>query len=909
MRSSIRTKMLAGILPAVALAFGAVYWVAQKSSYEGVAKLVGEKLVIDSKTLARSVDSLLMNLKADANTASKLDIAAQALDSGDAKNLRLYANSIVQTKDAYLAIAVTDEEGTVLGANTVNKKGEALKSQIEGQSFAQAPWFEKLMEGEHPEGLLWGPHRPAPLEALLDPKEQVVAYAYPVMDVMDEAVGTLVLYLSEKALVRLTSSYLNMDPAGAPKSLALVVDASGSLVQKTAAHRRSWEIAQFTDTVTSVLVGSQMFKYELAPLQSPLGKQLGWRAASIKSTAAFNEPVVLLGEQMMKAFAAGGALLMLVLLLVIGRMVAPLSELTSRVSNVRSADTFEPIELKQKDELGQLAGAFNKMIATLAASSRELAQTKQELLDLFNTIERGIFTVSKDQKIGELRSAFMAKIFEPEALEGPTDVFELLQLDQQDDEEEIAKTKFWFECLLEAGDELQWDLSKDVPLRRIRYRPSSSQNDRILELDYAPIYAEDESVERIMVIVQDVTERENLQRELAQQKETNQSAVQQAAEIVRMQPEFFELFVSETTERFMEVDALLSKLDEGEAPQQHTTALFRAMHTIKGNARMFKLKSMQSLAHRAEDRLSTVRDGEARFTSEFLMELKDDVATLKSQLQQFKQLGEEILSSSCRTERTRRITDSEFKTLRDITDQLGRRIHRLNAKVVPLRSPYSHLSTLVRGMSLSDVNEVFEPLYEMVTDVSSRSQKQVALKLEDNQGLRVEPKLGVKIRDLLVHMIRNSIDHGIELPEERAAQGKSMQGSIQVSSALEAGKLHVRLSDDGRGLDEEKIMKRGLERGLLTAESLRTSGRQAILQLIFAPGFSTAEQVSEISGRGVGADAVRAGVESLGGTLKLESEPGRGCEFELSIPVSAEQVMSNPKIQLTADMSSPQQAC
>jgi two-component system chemotaxis sensor kinase CheA len=140
------------------------------------------------------------------------------------------------------------------------------------------------------------------------------------------------------------------------------------------------------------------------------------------------------------------------------------------------------------------------------------------------------------------------------------------------------------------------------------------------------------------------------------------------------------------------------------------------------------------------------------------------------------------------------------------------------------------------------------------------------------------------IGDPLVHMIRNAVDHGIEPPQEREAGGKPPHGQVRLAAFHAGGNVVVELSDDGRGLDRERIVRKAIERGLIESEKGLSDGE--VWNLIFEPGFSTAEQVTDISGRGVGMDVVRRSIQSLRGRVDISSRAGRGTTFTMKLPLT-----------------------
>jgi two-component system sensor histidine kinase and response regulator WspE len=173
----------------------------------------------------------------------------------------------------------------------------------------------------------------------------------------------------------------------------------------------------------------------------------------------------------------------------------------------------------------------------------------------------------------------------------------------------------------------------------------------------------------------------------------------------------------------------------------------------------------------------------------------------------------------------------------------------------------------------------------LVRDVARSLGKSAHLEIE-GEDTEVDRDILEKLEAPLNHLLRNSVDHGLESPEERTAQGKPPQGRVVLRAAHRAGMLWIRLADDGRGIDVDRIRERIVDRSILTAEAAATLSDGDLIDYLFTPGFSTAKSVSEISGRGVGLDVVRSTVGSLGGSVHATSEAGRGTMFELELPLT-----------------------
>ena len=181
------------------------------------------------------------------------------------------------------------------------------------------------------------------------------------------------------------------------------------------------------------------------------------------------------------------------------------------------------------------------------------------------------------------------------------------------------------------------------------------------------------------------------------------------------------------------------------------------------------------------------------------------------------------------------------------------------------------------------VGETFSRFRRVVRDTASSLGKEVQLEIIGGDA-ELDKSMVEKIADPLMHLVRNSLDHGLEPPQERLASGKGSAGRLTLSAQHEAGAIVISIDDDGRGINRERVLQRAWNRGLVEAGVVPSD--DAINMLIFEPGFSTAEQVTNLSGRGVGMDVVKRNIEALRGTLKLHSRPGQGLRVDIRLPLT-----------------------
>ncbi len=197
----------------------------------------------------------------------------------------------------------------------------------------------------------------------------------------------------------------------------------------------------------------------------------------------------------------------------------------------------------------------------------------------------------------------------------------------------------------------------------------------------------------------------------------------------------------------------------------------------------------------------------------------------------------------------------------------------------------TQLQMAVLKMRMLPIGRVFNKFPRVVRDLSRKMQKEVEL-IISGEETELDKSVIEELNDPLVHIIRNSIDHGIESPEEREKIGKPRKGKIWLNAFQEGNHIVISVKDDGKGIDVEKIKERVIEKGLSTPERLQQMDEKEIINFIFAPGFSTAKKVSDVSGRGVGMDVVKTNIKKINGTIEIKTEKGVGTELILKLPLT-----------------------
>ncbi len=230
--------------------------------------------------------------------------------------------------------------------------------------------------------------------------------------------------------------------------------------------------------------------------------------------------------------------------------------------------------------------------------------------------------------------------------------------------------------------------------------------------------------------------------------------------------------------------------------------------------------------------------------------------------------GELVLSRNRMTQLASKLNDPDFVTANQ----------RMSLVVTELQEQ-------IMKTRMQPIGNVFNKFPRIVRDLAKTAEKKVQLKIVGAET-ELDRSIIESIKDPLTHMVRNSIDHGIEPPDIRVQKEKPPVGSLTMKAYHEGGQVIIEITDDGAGIDPDKLRTKAVEKGIITEEQARTLSNREALMLIFQPGFSTAEKVTNISGRGVGMDVVKTNIEKLGGTVELESEVGTGTTVKIKIPLT-----------------------
>lgn len=434
--------------------------------------------------------------------------------------------------------------------------------------------------------------------------------------------------------------------------------------------------------------------------------------------------------------------------------------------------------------------------------------------------------------------------------------------------------------------------------------------------------------------------------EPATAEETTASSSSVSLSPLAQDPQLIQDFLVEAREHLSNIEARLLEIEQQTANEETLHSTFRSFHTVKGLAGFLEFQVIQEVAHEVETMLDLARNSKLKLTPsriDVVLQAGDFIGSWLRHIERFahgmethEPKGSEALilkvkaaiesddpadaeteeqatpreqqepqmeTAATATQVTKRETSLvkvETGKLEYLVDMVGELVIaqsmlRHNPDLAGVRSPRiqrditqmarvtAEVQKTAMAIRMVPIGHLFRRMTRLVRDLARKSGKRAELEMF-GEDVELDRTLVEELADPMVHMIRNSMDHGLETPDERVAKGKPASGTVTLRASHQAGQIHIEISDDGRGLDRTRILKKAIERNVVSAD--QELSEQEIFQLIFRPGFSTAEKVTDVSGRGVGMDVVRKQVEKLRGRIDIESTPGKGSRFTLKLPLT-----------------------
>jgi signal transduction histidine kinase len=505
----------------------------------------------------------------------------------------------------------------------------------------------------------------------------------------------------------------------------------------------------------------------------------------------------------------------------------------------------------QESYAKDLEKEVKKQTKTAVEEKEKAVKSEREVSGLLHNMKQAVFAIDREGIIIPPVSKFSQNIFEKE-IQGQS-IYETLFKDLEKGSELFNKIIFILKMCVGA-DSLQYDISADILPRKIIMK-NNAEEKRSIQISYSPILDESDIVLKLMLVIEDVTELEALEKEVIESQEASAIKVQKMQEIVSNNKKEIKVFIREA---ILNLESAFKSIKGSQISE-----FLRAAHTLKGNSRIYNLSKLSEEIHHIETHLIQLKNNETEQNEGSLEKIYNQ---LNEKAYNYINLSKEIFGHD--VDETVVVQGEDFfeieKTIFFSTLEEVKKI--LNSRDMP------DIIEMLKRIEYDEFKKSLFGLHKIINKISFALKKDLSLHIKGDE-IYLDKKLTSIIKETLIHIIQNSADHGIK-----------EKGNIEIIVLNKAKNYHITISDDGQGIDENIIYKKAIEKGLIKVEGTENFKKEDSLNLIFLPGFSTKNVATEFSGRGVGMDVVKTNIADLGGSIQIESEIGEGTLFKIEIP-------------------------
>ena len=542
------------------------------------------------------------------------------------------------------------------------------------------------------------------------------------------------------------------------------------------------------------------------------------------------------------------------------QIVRPVGEMERKMTEIATSQDFtHRVPVTRMDEIGKSMVAFNAMVEKIQQSTELVRQKTADIHAMLHAIPQGILTLEAGGRVHPEYSDFLRHILETGDIAGQDVMAAVFAGTTLGDDAAAQLETAIGSCIGEDG--MNFEFNAHLLPAEIE-KAFADGRTKILDLNWSPMTDAHGTITRLLLCVRDVTEL----RELARAADARKRELAIIGEILGMTHDRFAGFVEESLSFIEQSAALVARATAGTDADRADAVplLFRHMHTIKGNARTYGLAHLTDVVHRIEETCDQLRAGSIAWDA---ARLEQALAQGRAAIDEYVSIGETKLGRRAPEGRggageSRALSGDQFAHLLGKLDLVDA------ADPVALRSVLHEVRHAMRRAGAERIEDVLSGVFDSLPSLARELGKPEPLLDVEDHGILVQNGIAATLRNVFTHLYRNAIDHGIELPDARIAAGKAPCGSIRLEAALDERHLTLTLQDDGRGLALRHLVAKARAKGLVAeGQAMATPD---IANLIFAPGFSTARAVSQVSGRGAGMDAVKGFVEAAGGAIELE---------------------------------------
>lgn len=537
---------------------------------------------------------------------------------------------------------------------------------------------------------------------------------------------------------------------------------------------------------------------------------------------------------------------------------------TKTMNAVLHCDGFSPIAISlclnlMKQDIGL---KLDEAVEATAKEKIKAQKAEAAVRSIMDNIQQGIFNINSEGIISPGCSKELTSLFKKDL-----DQIE----DKSFDEACIAELvgnrkgslKSWVEFVTSAPECMPWeDITELAPFHEERFYIGSEEF--VYKFEYFKASSEDDL--SIMIVIEDITEQKIIERQLNEARSEYESNLELLNNVMNLNSSELFSFLQEC-DNIMESVENISGIQS--VDNETINKIFRGIHSLKGGAATLNFNNLSEIAHKVEDYLDEIRRNQDNAETSGIIQ---NISDIKSELNNIY-----TVVNRFNIQKHSHVPDTEKTITVNVSD-----LDKISADLSSTQDLNRGL-TLIENLKTIPLNKGEATLQNMVQDLAVKLDKKVALSIDGSCRLPFE--IFHRLSNPLIHLVRNSLDHGIETACERVDLGKPEIATVSIKGGVNNGEYEISIEDDGRGIQTEKIKDAALKKNLIQ-EGQELSEEETAM-LIFHPGLSTKSEVSSISGRGVGLDSVKTSIEELGGNLTVKNNKNSGTVFTIKIPSQA----------------------
>ena len=538
---------------------------------------------------------------------------------------------------------------------------------------------------------------------------------------------------------------------------------------------------------------------------------------------------------------------------VISYVTKPLHDFSENAIKISEGSYDTPVKFKSQDELGKLADALETMrlatkqkiqtINEMNANLENLVEDKtRDVHSILKNIHQGIFMVTPELTVHHEYSRYLEKIFATKEIDGVN--FNHFLFDHSNVDDETISNVHVIVSSTIGEHEINFMANEHLLPRNIQVSHSS---ERSLELDWCPIVDDIGDVDKIMVTARDVTELNKAKAEA----ENKNIELQMIEQLLNMDYWKYTEVYKQSMKMITDCIEACGQSQEDFLNHSQLKAIYRNLHTVKGVLRTYGMKQASGAIHHIESKVQAYLDDDDQSKLPLAVEIKNNLSSPLVILNQYHQI-----------EVSRLKRGDQIESLKGKMKEVEEAVLNSLGNDAEAQSLYQKIASIINPKPKIELKKKLDKLVNQVSLVADSLGKDPLYFQYEGNAVDVDNDMSMYVEGIFTHLIRNSLDHGVETREERIAAGKDSHGTLTVKSQVEKNKLILSIFDDGKGINLLKLRELGKYPD--SADDLE------VAQFIFQSNVSTAESVTDISGRGVGMDAVKRDIEDHQGSLSIE---------------------------------------